>query len=205
MLSLAALLGGALPGCASRGEPQAPAQTQTYSESISSVLVSEDGKHLAAIGRNHHYIFDAPELLVRALHSPVHPLVTATFSSFHVDQRGVVTGDYALALAADAGPDARRAAGAIGLAQGADGGWAAGGQLKGQRYTGWMYRVGTEQAALNKAYTIEFTTDFTRGDRAVDDAATPIRLAADGVQLIYYAPLAPIIIPFIFLTRARDH
>jgi hypothetical protein len=32
-----------------------------------------------------------------------------------------------------------------------------------------------------------------------------VRLAADGVQLIYYAALAPIIIPFIFLTRARDH
>jgi hypothetical protein len=34
---------------------------------------------------------------------------------------------------------------------------------------------------------------------------TPVRVAADGVQLIYYAALAPIIIPFVFVAKARDH
>ena len=29
--------------------------------------------------------------------------------------------------------------------------------------------------------------------------------AADGVQLIYWAPLAPVIVPILFLTRAKDH
>ena len=79
------------------------------------------------------------------------------------------------------------------------------GMLSGQRYTGRTYKLGREQDRLNQPYTIEFTTDFTAADRAVDKAATPIRTAADGVQLIYYAPLAPVILPIIFLSKARDH
>lgn len=193
-------------GCASHSDAtSAPAAPQHYTESISSVLVSEDGKHMAAIGSDHHYIFDAPPVLYRALHSPAHASLAATFSTFHVDRQGVVTGQYTLALPAGAPADQQQAAAAVGLAQGADGQWLASGALTGRRYTGWTYRGGREQDKLNKAYTIDFTTDFSAADTAVDHAATPIRTAADGVQLIYYAPLAPIIIPFIFLDRARDH
>jgi glucosamine-6-phosphate deaminase len=47
--------------------------------------------------------------------------------------------------------------------------------------------------------------DGSAADRVVDDAATPIRYAADGVQLIYWAPLAPIIVPILFLAHAKDH
>ncbi len=190
-----------LAGCASSGVPH----EHRYTESVSSVLVSEDGKRIAAIGSNHHYIFGAPEVLVNALRSPVHPQLTATFSTFHVDQRGMVTGDWLLTLARDASPAARQTAQSLGLAPGADGVLAASGHLQGQRFTGWTYKLRGPQDKLNRAYVVEFTTDASAADVAVDDAATPIRLAADGVQLIYWAPLAPIIVPFIFLTRAKDH
>ena len=191
----------ALPGCASH----APPQEHRYTECISSVLLSEDGKHLAAIGSNHHYIFEAPEVLVKALHSPVHPQLSATFSTFHIDQRGVVTGDWLLALATDAPPASQQAAQAVGLVRGADGTFTASGHLKGQRFTGWTYKMGREQDRLNKAYVIDVTTDSSASDVAADDAATPIRVAADGVQLVYWAPLAPIVVPILFLSRAKDH
>jgi hypothetical protein len=204
-LALAMMAGAAfaLSGCAAR-EPAAP-QEHRYTETISSVLVSEDGQRIAAIGRSHHYIFGAPEVLVKALRSPVHPQLTATFSTFHIDRRGVVSGDWLLTLAPDASPAAREQARAAGLAPGPDGEFVAGGILKGQRFTGWTYKLRGDQDKLNKPYEIEITTEASAGDRAVDESATPIRVAADGVQLIYYAPLAPIIIPMIFLLRARDH
>jgi hypothetical protein len=191
-----------LVGCATH---DAPPPEHRYTESISSVLVSEDGQRLAAIGSNHHYIFGAPEVLVKALRSPVHPQLTATFSTFHIDKRGVVSGDWLLTLAPDASASARDAAQAVGLAPGADGVLTASGRLKGQRFTGWTYKLRGPQDKLNHAYVIDFTTEASAADVAVDDAATPIRIAADGVQLIYWAPLAPVIVPILFLTRAKDH
>jgi hypothetical protein len=195
----------ALAGCATTTPEPARPQEQHYTESISSVLVSADDKRIAAIGSNHHYIFTAPEVLVKALRSPVHPQLTATFTTFHIDQRGVVTGDWLLTLALDASPAAKEQARAVGLVPGPDGVLAAGGILKGQRFTGWTYTLRGPQDKLNKAYTVDITTDANAADAAVDDAATPIRVAADGVQLLYWAPLAPVIVPVLFLSRAKDH
>ena len=192
-----------LAGCASH-EAATP-QEHRYSETISSVLISEDGQRIAAIGDGHHYIFGAPDTLVKALRSPVHPQLTATFSTFHIDPRGVVSGDWLLTLAPDASPAAKEQARAVGLAPGPDGVYAAAGILKGQRFTGWTYKLRGAQDKLNKPYEIEITSEASAADQAVDDAATPIRVAADGVQLIYWAPLAPVIVPILFLTRAKDH
>jgi hypothetical protein len=202
-LALAALAAAAfaLTACASREAPQG----HRYTESISSVLVSEDGQRIAAIGAGHHYIFGAPEVLVKALRSPVHPQLTATFTTFHIDQRGIVSGDWLLTLAPDASPAAREQARAVGLVPGPDGVLAAGGILKGQRFTGWTYSLRGPQDKFNKPYTIEITTEANAADVAVDEVATPIRMAADGVQLIYWAPLAPVIVPVLFLSRAKDH
>ena len=190
-----------LAGCATHDTPP---QAHRYTESISSVLVSEDGTRIAAIGSNHHYIFGAPEVLVKALRSPVHPQLAATFSTFHIDPRGTVTGDWLLTLAPDASAAAKDSARAVGLAPGADGVYTASGRLTGQRFTGWTYKLRGPQDKLNQAHVIDITTEDSAADRAVDDAATPIRVAADGVQLIYWAPLAPVIVPILFLTRAKD-
>jgi len=192
-----------LAGCASH-EAAAPSEHR-YTETISSVLISEDGQRIAAIGDGHHYIFGAPEVLVKALRSPVHPQLTATFTTFHIDQRGIVSGDWLLTLAPDASPAAKDQARAVGLVPGPDGVLAAGGILKGQRFTGWTYSLRGPQDKLNKPYTIEITTEASAADAAVDEVATPIRMAADGVQLIYWAPLAPVIVPVLFLSRAKDH
>ncbi len=200
----------ALAGCAGAPAdkpvpPAASAEPHRYTETISSVLVSGDEKRLAVIGSGHHYIFDAPPVLVRALRSPVHPQLSATFAAFHLDRHGVVSGDWLLTLAPDASPAARQQAKEVGLVEGPDGVLASGGILKGKRYTGWTYKLRGEQDRLNKSYEVEISTDLTAADVALDDAATPIRVAADGVQLVYWAPLAPVIVPILFLTKAKDH
>ena len=200
----------ALAGCAGApvdkpAQPVAAVDEHRYTETISSVLVSGDEQRLAVIGSGHHYIFDAPPVLVKALRSPVHPQLSATFAAFHLDRNGVVSGDWLLTLKPDASPEAREQAKAVGLVAGPDGVLATGGILKGKRYTGWTYKLRGEQDKLNRPYTVEISTDLNAADVAIDQAATPIRVAADGVQLIYWAPLAPVIVPILFLTKAKDH
>ena len=199
-----ALAAGFLAACSTPAPPPPP-PPKTYTETISSLLLSEDDKHIVAIGSSHHYIFDAPPLVVRAVRSPVHPQLNASFSTFHVDVTGKVSGQYTIVLPAGVTPESERAAADIGLVRADDGHWGATGTLAGQRFTGWAYKVGRERTALNQPYTITFTNDASTADQIVDDAATPIRVTADGVQLIYYAPLAPIILPIIFATKAKDH
>lgn len=195
----------ALAGCAAATREAPRPQEHRYTESISSVLVSGDDQRIAAIGSDHHYIFGAPATLVKALRSPVHPQLTATFSAFRVDAHGVVSGDWLLTLAPDASPAAKEQARAVGLMPGPDGVLAAGGILQGRRFTGWTYALRGPRDRLNKAYAIEVTAEGNAADVAVDDAATPIRVAADGVQLVYWAPLAPVVVPILFLARAKDH
>ncbi|HJV60716.1 MAG TPA: hypothetical protein VJ743_07200 [Albitalea sp.] len=204
-LVLALAAGGlVLGGCAST--PAAPREGRHYTETISSVLASQNHQHIVAIGRRHHYVFDVPPMLARALQSPAHTQLTAEFSPFHVDARGDIAGEVGLRLPAGASPEAQRAAAEIGLVHQADDSWQASTRLVGHRYSSWTYRGPNQtQEKLGRPYTIDVTTDENLAEAAAGAADTPVRVAADGVQLIYYAALAPIIIPVIFLTRARDH
>jgi hypothetical protein len=192
-----------LGGCAGTAPPRNQRQ---YTETISSVLASQNERHIVAMGRNHHYVFDVPESLARALRSPARGLLSAAFTPFHVDARGDITGEVTLRLPPGAAPEAKRAAADIGMLRQDDDSWQLAIRLLGHRYSSWTYRgPDQKQEKLGRAYTIEVTTDEGLVDAAADAADTPVRLAADGVQLIYYAALAPFIIPFVFLTRARDH
>lgn len=195
----AALLGGCASGASSRGP-------RRYTETITSVLASQDHRHIVAIGKDHHYVFDVPETMAAALRSPARAQLNAAFTPFHVDDKGAITGDVMLGVPATAPADVLKAAEDIGLARQADGSRAASVHLTGRRYASWAYKHPDQtQERLGHPYTIDITTDETLDEAAVDKAVTPVRVAADGVQLIYYAALAPIIIPFVFITRAKDH
>jgi hypothetical protein len=200
ILAMAAAGALAVSGCASTQHPP-----HTYKETISSVLLSSDNKHLVAIGSNHHYVFDAPAPLVAALHASLHPRLSAEFSTFNVDPQSTITGEYTLVLEGGLAPEEQTAAEELGFARGPDGRWLEQGRLAGRRYTGWTYKTGEHQEKLNKPYTIEITVEARHGDAIVDSLDTPIRVTADGVQMLYFLPLAPVIIPVIFLTAAKDH
>jgi hypothetical protein len=200
MVAIGAALALGISGCATSQHPQ-----HTYTETISSVLLSQDNKHLVAIGDNRHYVFDAPEPLVSALHSNLHPRLSAEFSTFHVDPQATITGEYTLLLGGGLTPADQSEAERLGFARDADGHWASNGHLTGRRYTGWTYKVTEHQERLNRPYKIEITVEARHGDAVVESLDTPIRVTADGIQMLYYLPLAPVLIPVIFLTAARDH
>jgi hypothetical protein len=204
VFALATAGGGLLlGGCASAPASREP---RRYTETITSVLASQDHRHLVAIGKDHHYVFDVPDTVARSLRSPARAQLNAVFTPFHVNDKGEITGDVTLQMPAGASAEAQHAADDIGLVAQADGSRAATLHLTGRRYSSWAYKhVDQTQEKLGHAYTIEVTTDETLDEVAIDKAVTPVRIAADGVQLIYYAALAPIIIPFVFLTKAKDH
>ena len=200
VMAVGAGLALALGGCASSQHPE-----HHYKETFSSVLISADDKHLVAVGSNHHYVFDAPPALAAALHSDLHTQLRAEFSTFHVDPQATITGDYTLLLASDLPPAAQKTAADLGFVRDDAGTWREAGLLQGRRYSGWTYKLGEQQQKLSQPYTIDIVVEAHHGDAVVQSLDTPIRVAADGVQMIYYAPLAPIIIPVIFLTAAKDH
>ena len=200
VVTMAAGLALALAGCASSQHPE-----HRYKETFSSVLISEDNKHLVAVGDTHHYVLDAPPSLIEALHSGLHAQLKAEFSTFHVDPTATVTGDYTLLLPGDLAPAAQKTAADLGFARDAAGTWRESGHLQGHRYSGWTYKMGEHQEKFSQPYTVDVVVEARHGDAVVQSLDTPIRIAADGVQMIYYAPLAPLIIPVIFLTAAKDH
>jgi hypothetical protein len=190
----------ALAGCASSQHPEV-----RYKETFSSVLISSDNKHLVAVGSSHHYVLDAPPALVEALHSGLHSQLKAEFSTFRVDPQATVTGDYTLTIAGELPPASQKTASDLGFVRDEAGTWRESGHLQGHRYSGWTYKMGEHQEKFNQPYTVDVVVEARHGDAVVQSLDTPIRVAADGVQMIYYAPLAPIIIPVIFLTAAKDH
>jgi hypothetical protein len=68
-----------LSGCASQ-----PLQNRRYDEKVSSILVSQDRKHIVFFGASHHYVFDTPPDLIQAFDSPLKSRLRAHFSSFTV-------------------------------------------------------------------------------------------------------------------------
>ena len=203
-LLLASLIGVAAgtSGCASTAGPV----IQTYSETISSLFVTQDGSKLLVVGQRYHYFFDAPPHLVQALSAPWHEQMTGELSSFHVDTKGVITGRYTLRVPA-ALPDAQRSeAQALGFAR-VDGApdLSLIGDLQGKRYLENTFRVHRIRQTLNKPYTVEISAEQGLGDRIADTLATPLSTAAEGVTMLYYGALAPVLIPFSVISREKKN
>ena len=75
------------------------AARETYSEVVSSVLITKDGKKLVVMTDRFHYTFDASPALLRTLKGSFHQYVTARFSDFHVSPNGRIIGLTTLTVA----------------------------------------------------------------------------------------------------------
>ncbi|MBI2732080.1 MAG: hypothetical protein HYX44_01830 [Aquabacterium sp.] len=71
---------------------------QTYTEKVSTVMITQDKKQFVILGERYHYIFAAPEDLVALLGSPLKAKAAARFQPFLVTVDGVTTGDFHLTL-----------------------------------------------------------------------------------------------------------
>jgi hypothetical protein len=95
--AISVLATAGISGCAAITDI-AEERPKKYLESVSSVLISEDGKKLVVMSEEFHYIFDAPPVLVLTLKGELHPYLLAEISPFRVGLDGRTVGRVALKL-----------------------------------------------------------------------------------------------------------
>jgi hypothetical protein len=201
MLAAVAPWATGLSGCASPAEQV----TKVYSETVSSLLISQDNKHVVVIGSHYHYVFDAPGALVQVLASGLHENLDGVLSDFHVDASGAITGHYQLRLRPGLSSELETAATAFGFTPSTPQQSARllEGQLSGKRFLDNALRANRFRQTLNRSYVVEITAEQGRGDRFVEAIASPVTVAAEGVTLLYYIALAPVLIPFAVVSQEK--
>lgn len=171
---------------------------ETYTETVDSVLVSADGKTLAVLGKDYHYLFEAPPAIKLLLQSDLRDVVEASFYGFAVDANQHIAGGYTLRLSKNASPEQRDkaiAAGFKSLPSSSD--LTYNGTLTGTRYAANGIQATAASQKLRKTYTINISAEKSAGAKAASTAGklllTPITLAADGVLILVAVPLLLII------------
>jgi len=145
----AIILFSSMVGCSSTTEPSERALP--YKETITSVLISSDGKILVVLGQDYHYIFDLPSSLLKTLQGSFHSYVQATISRFTVSANNEVVGSVLLKLG-DAPDEAKTAALQAGFVE-RNGNTRLSLQMHGKRYKASQVEV-QAQYLLNQAYVV---------------------------------------------------
>lgn len=151
-----------LAGCAS---------SKTYTEEVSSLMVSSDSRTFAVLGPQYHYLFDMPPAMAQSLASDFRSRLTAQIiREFHVGAGGATWGFVRLQLTGDATDRDRKAAYALGYRTTSEGLVYFTNHLKGKRY---LARAGTSaaaqpgqagQTALDKPYRVTVVDDQGSAD-----------------------------------------
>lgn len=162
---LALLVSMGIVGCTSSA-----IRRESYKESVSSVLISADGKSLVVMTQNFHYIFKTTPTLVQALKGSFHEFLVARFSDFRVVASGGITGNVSLGLLASAPDDAVEDAVKAGFSRTPKG------ALFVSRLEGMRYQPGEiqplETYKLNQSYEIEVLSE----QRVETVTMTPVHL-----------------------------
>jgi hypothetical protein len=138
----------------------------TFTEQISSVLISDDDQVLVAMTKRFHYIFFGQSALAFALKGKLHSYLRAKFSSFYVRPRGGTSGIVELTIS-DAPDDVLAQAMSQGFIS-TPAGLIFSKMLEGKRYDAGDVPV-LLQYALNKTYDVE-----VRVERGPSLLKTPI-------------------------------
>ncbi|MBS0417044.1 MAG: hypothetical protein JSR66_04990 [Proteobacteria bacterium] len=149
----------------------------SYSETVTSVLISADEKQLAVVTRDYHYLFEAPPALVRTLKGSFHPDVIATLGGFRVFANGTMQGTVTLQLR-NAPADKMDEAVAAGFSLMEPRHAALVVSLEGHRYKAGSFKPLPEYQ-LNKSYQI--AVEAEKSTPHIE--ATPIKMVA-GVPLV---------------------
>jgi hypothetical protein len=177
---------------------------QTYSEKVTTLLISQDMKQLVILGERYHYVFDTPPDVVKLVGSSIKLKTTAAFSPFKVVVDGTTTGSYRLILPANLSDAEVAEAQAIGFKQDKDGQWGFDNTITGKRYfQGNTLRNGRIREPLQHTYTVTVDAEEIPGEKQAEDLSSPVYLSSHGVMLIYFVALAPILIPLMFLSYEK--
>lgn len=170
------LAAASLPACSST-------PSKGINETVSSVLVTQDGKKLVVMTPQYHYIFDLPPTILNALRGDFHPSVDAAFQHFRVDSKGRVTGDVTL-LVTDPHPAVVAAALAAGFARNGNVAYFAT-TLQGERFKAGNVQP-TEQYRLNKSYVIPVSGSGDAGATPIGAVAGTLVIGAIVLYLVFH-------------------
>ncbi|WP_448091612.1 hypothetical protein [Pseudomonas lini] len=92
---------GVLTGCAS-STPPVRRTIRSYTEEVSSILITADDKQIVFLGARYHYIFSAPPELLSVLRSSIHASLVAEFNPFTVFEDQRIVGEFSLKLVTNA-------------------------------------------------------------------------------------------------------
>ena len=178
-----------LSGCVTEQLWKSEPAQDAYRERVSSVLITKDGKTLVVVGKDHHYIFDAPPAIVRTLTSDYQKYVVASFGEFSVDGSQKIEGRYALQIGDGAPDEAKMSAWQSGFYRDPQGRVRADGVLAGKRYSAGDVKVETSTRALNREYFVDVRAPKSGvGGPAGMAPLTPI-VALGTALLLYSVPL----------------
>ena len=184
-------------GCITSAVVGGGSNYDTYTEKAGSVLISADGKTLAVIGKEFHYLFDAPEAIKAVLQPELREVVEVSFFTFKVDANQRIAGGYVLRIGKNASPGQKDKALAAGFKANPSGDLSLNGTLAGTRYAANGIEATAASQKLRKEYTISVSVEKSAGAKAASTAGkvllTPITLAADGVLIIAAIPLLLIV------------
>ncbi|MCX7067514.1 MAG: hypothetical protein NTW85_07470 [Methylococcales bacterium] len=202
ILSGAVGITGLLTGCLTKSLFKDDRKDDRYEEIVSSVLISEDSKKIVFIGKNHHYIFDAPPIVVKTLTANFHKSVSALLGEFHVDGERIVKGELTLSLSMKAPEQDKLSALEMGYIKGATVDTEHCCEYKvnltGVRYESNGIQPTLVSQKLNKTYNVYVIAESwqSSGEKAAKVAKkvllTPITVAIDGLLVIGLGiPLLP--------------
>ena len=176
-----------LCGCVTEWLWKGSIRQETYQERVSSVLISQDGKTLAVIGKDHHYLFEAPPVITRTLSSDYQKFTTAAFGTFSVavvwDGSEAIMGVYSLHIDSSATEEARTSAKSAGFAEDTEGRLTAEGALYGVRYSAGNVNLDSSAHRLMREYYVDVSAP-SRDDRTIKILLTPLAVLADGVIMM---------------------
>jgi hypothetical protein len=182
-----------LPGCTTK----ALYEDYRYQEEVSEILLSTDGKNIVFLGREFHYIMEAPATILSLTQSTLSQKIITRFGDFFVNEKNELHGtvemttmdtlsDHEFDLASSLG--FRVLMGKIMRLELT---------VTGKRYTSNnIINPATNKYKLNKNQTISISAKPSSLENALKAPLTPITLAADGVLTL----LTVALIPFVFLS-----
>lgn len=188
LLVVAAFLSLGLTGCLTHELRERIKSDSSYSEEVTSVLVSEDGKKLVFIGNGYHYVFDAPIELSLSLNSSFRKSLFAKFKDFRVDKRNNIKGNLTVTLDESASQKNKEEAIALGYAN-RSGSSALELSLQGKRYKSGGVATDSVGYKLNYTYRVNVLEERSSLEKTALTAATPISVLADGALVIGGVPL----------------
>jgi hypothetical protein len=182
-LILTALLSLGMTGCVTTALYEKIREDASYTEEVTSVMISEDGKKLVFIGYRYHYVFDVPVGLSLSLQSSFRKSLYTLFRDFKVDNNNHITGN--IIFDGSASQEGKKEAIELGYNKRSSGTPALEISLQGKRYRSGDVATDRVEYKLNcHPYNVPVLEEGSFLEKTALTALTPITVLADGVIVI---------------------